>query len=139
MKQDPLKLENQLCFPLYAAAKEVVRRYRPFLEPLGLTYTQYIAMMVLWEYKEITVSKMGKLLMLDSGTLTPMLKKMEVSGLLTRRRSKQDERELIVTITQKGSDLRKEAVKIPEKMASCVALDIEEAIQLKTLLSKLIC
>lgn len=139
MKQDPLKLENQLCFPLYAAAKEVVRRYRPFLDPLGLTYTQYIAMMVLWEYKEITVSKMGKLLMLDSGTLTPMLKKMEASGLLTRRRSKQDERELIVTITQKGSDLRKEAVKIPEKMASCVALDIEEAVQLKTLLSKLIC
>lgn len=139
MKQDPLKLENQLCFPLYAAAKEVVRRYRPFLDPLGLTYTQYIAMMVLWEYKEITVSKMGKLLMLDSGTLTPMLKKMEASGLLTRRRSKQDERELIVTITQKGSDLRKKAVKIPEKMASCVALDIEEAVQLKTLLSKLIC
>lgn len=139
MKQDPLKLENQLCFPLYAAAKEVVRRYRPFLDPLGLTYTQYIAMMVLWEYKEITVSKMGKLLMLDSGTLTPMLKKMEASGLLTRRRSKQDERELIVTITQKGSDLRKEAVKIPEKMTSCVALDIEEAVQLKTLLSKLIC
>lgn len=139
MKPDPLKLENQLCFPLYAAAKEVVRRYRPFLEPLGLTYTQYIAMMVLWEHKEITVSKMGKLLMLDSGTLTPMLKKMEASGLLTRRRSKQDERELIVTISQKGSDLRKEAVKIPEKMASCVALDLEEAIQLKTLLSQLIC
>lgn len=139
MRPDPLKLENQLCFPLYAAAKEVVRRYRPFLEPLGLTYTQYIAMMVLWEYKEITVSKMGKLLMLDSGTLTPMLKKMEASGLLTRRRSKQDERELIVTISQKGSDLRKEAVKIPEKMASCVALDLQEAIQLKTLLSKLIC
>lgn len=139
MKSDPLKLENQLCFPLYAAAKEVVRRYRPFLEPLGLTYTQYIAMMVLWEHKEITVSKMGKLLMLDSGTLTPMLKKMEASGLLTRRRSKQDERELIVTISQKGSDLRKEAVKIPEKMASCVALDLEEAILLKTLLSKLIC
>lgn len=139
MKPDPLKLENQLCFPLYAAAKEVVRRYRPFLEPLGLTYTQYIAMMVLWEYKEITVSKMGKLLMLDSGTLTPMLKKMEASGLLTRLRSKQDERELIVTITQKGSDLREEAIKIPKKMASCVALDIEEAVQLKTLLSKLIC
>lgn len=139
MKPDPLKLENQLCFPLYAAAKEVVRRYRPFLEPLGLTYTQYIAMMVLWEHKEITVSKMGKLLMLDSGTLTPMLKKMEASGLLTRRRSKQDERELIVTISQKGSDLRKEAVNIPEKMASCVALDLEEAIQLKTLLSQLIC
>lgn len=139
MKPDPLKLENQLCFPLYAAAKEVVRRYRPFLEPLGLTYTQYIAMMVLWEHKEITVSKMGKLLMLDSGTLTPMLKKMEASGFLTRRRSKQDERELIVAISQKGSDLRKEAVKIPEKMASCVALDLEEAIQLKTLLSKLIC
>lgn len=139
MKPDPLKLENQLCFPLYAAAKEVVKRYRPYLEPLGLTYTQYIAMMVLWEHKEITVSKMGKLLLLDSGTLTPMLKKMESAGLLTRKRSKEDERELVVTITQKGIDLRKEAVRIPGKMASCVALDIEEAVQLKTLLSKLIC
>ena len=139
MRPDPLKLENQLCFPLYAAAKEVVKRYRPYLEPLGLTYTQYIAMMVLWEHKEITVSKMGKLLLLDSGTLTPMLKKMESAGLLTRRRSKEDERELVVTITQKGIDLRKEAVRIPGKMASCVALDIEEAVQLKTLLSKLIC
>lgn len=139
MRPDPLKLENQLCFPLYAAAKEVVKRYRPYLEPLGLTYTQYIAMMVLWEHKEITVSKMGKLLLLDSGTLTPMLKKMESAGLLTRKRSKEDERELVVTITQKGTDLRKEAVRIPGKMASCVALDIEEAVQLKTLLSKLIC
>lgn len=139
MRPDPLKLENQLCFPLYAAAKEVVKRYRPYLKPLGLTYTQYIAMMVLWEHKEITVSKMGKLLLLDSGTLTPMLKKMESAGLLTRKRSKEDERELVVTITQKGIDLRKDAVRIPGKMASCVALDIEEAVQLKTLLSKLIC
>lgn len=138
MRPDPLKLENQLCFPLYAAAKEVVKRYRPYLEPLGLTYTQYIAMMVLWEHKEITASKMGKFLLLDSGTLTPMLKKMESAGLLIRRRSKEDERELVVTITQKGADLRKEAVRIPGKMASCVALDIEEAVQLKTLLSKLI-
>ena len=135
MRPDPLKLENQLCFPLYAAAKEMVKRYRPYLEPLGLTYTQYIAMMVLWEHKEITVSKMGKLLLLDSGTLTPMLKKMESAG----KRSKEDERELVVTITQKGIDLRKDAVRIPGKMASCVALDIEEAVQLKTLLSKLIC
>ena len=139
MRPDPLKLENQLCFPLYAAAKEVVKRYRPYLEPLGLTYTQYIAMMVLWEHKEITVSKMGKLLLLDSGTLTPMLKKMESAGLLTRKRSKEDESELVVTITQKGIDLRKDAVRIPGKMASCVALDIDEAVQLKTLLSKLIC
>lgn len=139
MRPDPLKLENQFCFPLYAAAKEVVKRYRPYLEPLGLTYTQYIAMMVLWEHTEITASKMGKLLLLDSGTLAPMLKKMESAGLLTRRRSKEDERELVVTITQKGIDLRKEAVTIPGKMASCVALDIEEAVQLKTLLSKLIC
>ena len=95
--------------------------------------------MVLWEHKEITASKMGKLLLLDSGTLTPMLKKMESAGLLIRRRSKEDERELVVTITQKGADLRKEAVRIPGKMASCVALDIEEAAELKTLLSKLIC
>ena len=95
-------------------------------------------MMVLWVHREITVSKMGGLLKLDSSTLAPMLKKMEAAGLLTRCRGKEDERELIVTITRKGIDLRKEAVKVPGKMASCVALDLEEAVQLKALLAKLI-
>lgn len=135
---DPLKLENQLCFPLYAAAKEITRKYRPFLEPLGLTYTQYIAMMVMWEHGQVSAGKMGELLMLDSGTLTPMLKKMEAAGLVTRKRNSKDERELIITITPKGKALREQAEKVPSQMASCVDLSLEEALTLKTLLNKLL-
>lgn len=135
---DPLKLENQLCFPLYAASKEVIRRYRPFLEPLGLTYTQYIAMMVMWEHKEVTAGRMGELLMLDSGTLTPMLKKMEAAGLVRRHRSTRDERELIVSITEKGMALRNLALAVPAQMASCTSLSLEEAVQLKKLLAKVL-
>lgn len=135
---DPLKLENQLCFPLYSAAKEVVRRYRPFLDPLGLTYTQYITMMVMWEHKSLSVGRIGELVNLDSGTLTPMLKKMEAAGLVKRCRSKADERELIVSITEKGEQLRAQALDIPAKMGSCTSLTMEEALQLRTLLVKLI-
>ena len=102
---ESLKLENQLCFPLYACAKEIVRRYTPLLEPLGLTYTQYIAMMVMWEHKSISVRDMGKLLFLDSGTLTPMLKKMEKAGWIQRKRSERDERMVILTITARGEEL----------------------------------
>ena len=133
-----LKLENQLCFPLYACAKEVVRRYTPLLEPLGLTYTQYIAMMVMWEHKSISVKDMGKLLFLDSGTLTPMLKKMEKAGLIQRKRSEHDERMVIVTITDKGEELHDKAAEIPSKMAGCITLNNDEAIQLYTLLHKMI-
>lgn len=132
-----LKLENQLCFPLYACAKEVVRRYTPLLEPLGLTYTQYIAMMVLWEHKSISVRDMGKLLFLDSGTLTPMLKKMEKAGWICRRRSEEDERMVIVSITERGEDLHDRATEIPIKMAGCVTLESDEAMQLYALLHKL--
>lgn len=135
---DPLKLENQLCFPLYAAAKEVVRRYRPFLDPLGLTYTQYIAMMVFWEQKSITVGKLGEMLCLDSGTLTPMLKKMEVAGLITRQRSKDDERVVTATITPKGEELREKALEVPAKMMSCVSISKEEAVTLLSILKKLV-
>ncbi len=135
---EALKLKNQLCFPLYACAKEVVRRYTPLLEPLGLTYTQYIAMLVMWEHKSITVKDLGKLLYLDSGTLTPMLKKMEKAGLLVRERSKEDERQVIVTITEAGEDLKAKAEEIPVKMARCVTLDNEEAVQLYGLLYKLL-
>jgi len=132
-----LKLENQLCFPLYACAKEVVRRYMPLLEPLGLTYTQYLAMMVMWEHKSISVKDMSKLLYLDSGTLTPMLKKMEKAGLISRRRSEKDERMVIVSITERGEALQEKAAEIPSKMAECVTLDNDEAMQLYTLLHKL--
>lgn len=135
---DPLKLENQLCFPLYCAAKEVVRRYRPLLEPLGLTYTQYITMMVMWEHKILTVGRIGELLMLDSGTLTPMLKKMEAAGLVKRERSRQDEREMIVTITPKGEELRAKAEAIPQQMMSCTSISLEQARQLRELLNKII-
>ena len=132
-----LKLENQLCFPLYACAKEVVRRYTPLLEPLGLTYTQYIAMMVMWEHKSISVRDMGKMLFLDSGTLTPMLKKMEKSGWISRRRSREDERMVIVTITEKGEKLQEKAADVPVRMAGCVTLENDEAMQLYALLHKL--
>lgn len=134
---DPLKLENQLCFPLYVAAKEIVRKYRPFLDPLGLTYTQYIAMMVFWEHKSVTVGRLGELLCLDSGTLTPMLKKMEAAGLVKRSRGSKDERVVTVTITEKGEALREKAQDVPIKMAGCVSLTQEEAVQLLALLKKL--
>ena len=132
-----LKLENQLCFPLYACAKEVVRRYTPLLEPLGLTYTQYIAMMVMWEHKSISVKDMGKLLFLDSGTLTPMLKKMEKSGWISRRRSREDERMVIVTITEKGEMLQEKAADVPVRMAGCLTLKNDDAMQLYSLLNEL--
>ena len=132
-----LKLENQLCFPLYACAKEIVKRYTPLLEPLGLTYTQYIAMMVIWEHKSLSVKDMGKLLLLDSGTLTPMLKKMEKAGWISRRRSVSDERVVLITITEKGEELQDKAAQIPAKMTQCVTLENSEAVQLYTLLHKL--
>ncbi len=132
-----LKLENQLCFPLYACAKEIVRRYTPLLEPLGLTYTQYIAMMVMWEHKSISVRDMGKLLFLDSGTLTPMLKKMEKAGWIQRKRSESDERMVILTITARGEELHDKAAEIPSKMARCVALENDDALQLYSLLNKM--
>lgn len=134
---DKLKLENQLCFPLYACAKEVVRQYTPLLERFGLTYTQYIAMMVLWEHKSVTVKQMGRFLFLDSGTLTPMLKKMESRGWLYRQRSKEDERLVVITITEKGEALHDMVAEVPEKMAQCVGLDNEEAMQLYVLLNKM--
>lgn len=132
-----LKLENQLCFLLYACAKEVIRSYTPLLEPLGLTYTQYLAMMVMWEYKSVSIRDMGKLLYLDSGTLTPMLKKMEKAGWVSRKRSDEDERMVIVSITERGEELHDKAADIPLKMAQCVTLESDEAMQLYNLLHKL--
>lgn len=134
---EQLKLSNQLCFPLYACAKEIVRAYTPLLEPLGLTYTQYIAMMVMWEHKSITVKEMGQLLYLDSGTLTPMLKKMEKAGWLKRRRSSEDERLVILSITEAGERLQEQAAEVPLKMQSCVKLSSEDAMQLYCLLHEL--
>ena len=133
-----LKLENQLCFPLYAAAKEIVKKYRPYLDEINLTYTQYIAMMVLWEEKSLSVKALGEKLFLDSGTLTPLLKSMEQKGFVTRHRSEADERVLIVSITPEGEAFRKKAADVPAKMQSCVRLTKEEAVQLYSLLYKVI-
>ena len=137
-KYDALRLENQLCFPLYACSREVIKRYKPSLDKLDLTYTQYIAMMVLWEKKSVTVKELGGYLYLDSGTLTPLLKKMEAKGLITRRRSGEDERSLIVSLTGKGAQLRDEALDVPVQMAKCVMLEPGEAQELYRLLYKLL-
>lgn len=134
---DPLLLENQLCFPLYACSKEIVRRYTPFLDELELTYTQYITMMVLWEQERLTVKELGERLFLDSGTLTPVLKKLEAKGYLSRERSLEDERNLVVRITGKGRTLREKAADIPRKMASCFTLSPEDAMTLKRILETL--
>ncbi len=132
--EDALKLDVQLCFPLYAASREVIKNYRPLLEELDLTYTQYIAMMLLWDRRSMTSKEMGDALYLDSGTLTPMLKKMEAKGLLTRCRGTDDERNLVVTVTEAGMELREKAVEVPERMAGCLKLQPEEAADLYRLL-----
>ena len=137
-KYDSLKLENQLCFPLYACSKEIVRRYKTYLDRLDLTYTQYIVMMVMWEEKELNVKELGDKLFLDSGTLTPVLKKLEAKGYVTRERSKIDERTLIVTLTESGKELREKAVDIPVGMRGCLKLSDEEMVQLRTMLNKIL-
>ena len=134
---DVLKLENQLCFPLYAASRDVIKQYKTSLDKLELTYTQYIVMLVLWDRRQITTKEMGKILHLDSGTLTPLLKKMEGKGLVSRKRSEFDERNLTVTITEKGLDLRDQAVEIPAQIAQCNVLDKEETATLYKLLYKI--
>lgn len=138
MNTDPLALKNQLCFPLYACAKEIVRTYQPYLEPLDLTYTQYIVMMVLWEHKQMNVKALGEHLYLDSGTLTPLLRKMEAKGYLTRVRSKEDERTVIITITEEGQALHEKAGDIPFKVGSIVDLSEDEMNQLYSLLYKML-
>ncbi len=135
---DPLKIENQLCFPLYACSREMIKQYKPFLDEVDLTYTQYIAMMVLWEKKAVTVKELGHQLFLDSGTLTPLLKKMETKGLVRRNRSTEDERNLIVTITEEGEQLKERAIQIPAKMADCSVLEPEEAMILYKILYKML-
>ena len=135
---DPLKLDNQLCFPLYAASRELTRHYKPFLDPLGLTYPQYVTMMALWEQDGVKVGELGSRLHLDSATLTPLLKRLEARGYLTRQRSTVDERAVIVSLTDEGRALRDQAVEVPKCIASCISISPEDAYQLKTLLEKLV-
>lgn len=137
-RYDALRLENQLCFPMYACSREVIKRYRPHLDALGLTYTQYIVLMVIWAEGTVSVRDLGKRLYLDSGTLTPVLKTLEKMGIITRRRSAEDERVLLVTITETGLALRDKAIDVPKAVAGCVSLDPEEAATLYRLLYKVL-
>ena len=137
-RYEPLRLEHQLCFPLYAASKEIVRRYKPLLDPLDLTYTQYITMMAMWEHQSLSVSELGECLYLNSATLTPVLKRLESKGYISRRRSTEDERSVIVSITPAGMKLQDEALKVPYAMGACVNMEQGEALKLKQLLDKLL-
>ena len=138
MNYDELKLKNQLCFPLYAASRELIKHYREYLEQIGLTYTQYIVMLVLWEERVLNVKALGKRLYLDSGTLTPVLKSLEAKGYVIRTRSSEDERRLMVEVTPEGDALKQRATEIPHRMDSLTALSDEEATQLYHLLYKLL-
>ena len=137
-KDEILKLENQLCFPLYACSKEVVRIYKPFLDKLDLTYTQYLTMMVMWEHKEINSKLLGKYLYLDSGTLTPLLKKLESKGYITRTRAQDDERNLVVRLTLEGEKLKNDAIKVPEELGHSLQMDKDDVKDLYTLLYKVL-
>lgn len=137
-KYDALKIENQLCFPLYACSKEVVKKYKPYLDKIDLTYTQYITMMIMWDKKQINVKSLGECLYLDSGTLTPLLKKLEAKGYISRNRSEADERNLIVSITDAGEALKDEAVEIPYSVGGCFNLSPEDSEQLYRILYKIL-
>lgn len=137
-KYDCLKLKNQLCFPIYLCSKEIIRKYTKFLDELNLTYTQYVVMMFFWENKKSNVKELGSTLLLDSSTLTPLLKKLESKGYITRVRSNIDERNLELTITDLGEKLKDKALSIPEKMGKCINLNEEEAKTLYTLIYKVL-
>lgn len=129
-KKEMMKLENQMCFPLYAAARKVTALYTPWLKQLGITYTQYITFLVLWEKDGLTVGEICDRLMLDNGTVSPLLKKMEGAGYITRTRSEEDDRVVVITLTEQGRNMQKRAEDIPEKVGGCIELSPEKAIQL---------
>ena len=135
---EAMKLTNQLCFPLYAAARHVTGLYTPVLKPLGLTYTQYIVLLVLWEKDGLTVGEIGEMLMLDNGTLSPLLKKMEQAGYVCRERSREDERVVVITLTEAGRALQEKAKGVPAKVAGCIGLPPEKAQTLYGLLYELL-
>lgn len=135
-KYDCIRLDNQLCFPLYACAKEVVRQYRKPLDEIGLTYTQYVVMMVLWENGGMTEGELGKRVHLDSGTLAPLLKRLEKRGLVNRIRPDNNERKLFLTLTEEGEAMKEKAVMIPEAMKGCIPLAEEDMVLLRDLLTR---
>ena len=137
-KYDSLKLKNQLCFPIYLCSKEIIRKYTPLLNELNLTYTQYIVMMYFWEVEESNLKDLGKTLMLDSSTLTPLLKKLELKGYIERKRNLNDERNLVIKLTKDGIGLRNKAIDIPSKMGKCINLSDSEAKTLYSLIYKVL-
>ena len=137
-KQDTLKLDNQLCFQLYAASKEIIRQYSPLLDELNLTYTQYITLLALWEKDQVSVKELGQKLYLDSGTLTPLLNKLENKGYIIKNKSDKDARELVVCVTDEGNKLKEKALSVPQNIAKCVCLEREEAIEFYRLLHKVL-
>lgn len=137
-KYDTLKLDNQLCFPLYALSREIIKLYKPYLDKFNLTYTQYIAMMVMWEDEKIVFKDLGKKLHLDSGTLTPVLKKLESMGLIIKYRTKEDDRIVIVEVTEKGKSLKDEVLEVPKKIFCASGMSEEEAVQFKYYLDKML-
>lgn len=137
-KYDILKLENQMCFPLYALSREIIKLYKPYLDKFNLTYTQYIAMLVMWEEEKIVFKELGKKLHLDSGTLTPVLKKLESMGLIIKYRSKEDDRIVIVELTESGKQLKDEVIGIPEKVFCESGISEEDAVQFKYYLDKIL-
>lgn len=135
---ESLRLQNQICFPLYLCSKEIIGRYTPFLKPLDLTYTQYVVMMFLWEHQHTNIRDLGKVLLLDTNTLTPLLQKLETKGYISRKKSQKDGREILISLTERGYKLQAEAAKIPELMRACVNLTPEEAEILYKLLYKVL-
>ena len=133
---ESIRLDNQLCFPLYACAKEVIRRYRKPLEALNLTYTQYVVMMALWEYGGMTERELGRKVCLDSGTLAPLLKRLDRLGYIQRVRPDHDERTLFLSLTEEGEALKERALAVPRAMQGCLPLEPDELMQLKRLLDK---
>ncbi len=135
---EALRLENQLCFPLYAASRNITSLYTPVLKPMGLTYTQYLVFLVLWEKDGVPVGEICEKLMLDNGTLSPLLKKMEQAGYVERKRNPEDDRVVIITLTKQGKDLKKAAKDIPSKVGGCIRLPADKAKQLYSLLYELL-
>jgi DNA-binding MarR family transcriptional regulator len=123
--EEMLRLDNQLCFALYVCSKEIIKKYKPILEPLGLTYTGYITMLALWEEDGLTVKDLGNKLYLDSGTLTPLLKKLEAQDYITRIRSSNDERNVVITLTEKGQNLKSQAIQVPHDLICSVKFDMD--------------
>ena len=134
MSYEQLKLKSQLCFPLYAASRKIIRLYKPLLDPLGITYTQFLVLLVLWEKDEQYVNDIGEKLILDSGTLTPLLKKLETAGFISRKRSKSDERNVMISLTERGKELEEKTKDVPAQIGVCLTLPKDKLGQLYNLL-----